>query len=461
MEKIRRLLDALGPQVACRGEEADPRFLRDWTATASVVPLALVRPRTVQEVSAALALCDALRIAVVPQGGRTGLVGGAQPLADAVVVSLDRLSAPPQIDPLARVAIVEAGVTLAALQAAAAGHGLAFPVDFGARGSCQVGGMISTNAGGIRAFRHGMTRANVLGLEAVLPEGRVVSAMNRHLKNNAGYDIRQLFIGAEGTLGIVTRAVLRLVEAEPLRAVALLAVPDVAAARAVLTRLERLPGLAALEAMWPPYWSYACKVTGLDPLSLRPSGRQIVLLTELRGFDEEALQAALLAAASGLIEDGTVLDGAFAASDAQAEGFWRLREANAELYLHFPHLLAFDVSIDPGRMEALIARVGDALAAGEQALWFGHMGDANLHLGLVGADPSPERTKSLKRTLYDAVRDLEGSVSAEHGIGAEKLEWLGHARNDAEIELMRGLRATLDPNGIMNPGRTVPLRPRS
>ncbi|MBE0694682.1 MAG: FAD-binding oxidoreductase [Aquamicrobium sp.] len=456
MEGLARLLDALGPEVACPGAQADPRFLRDWTAAAPVVPLALIRPRTTGEVSAALALCNAERIAVVPQGGRTGLVGGAQPLADAVVVSLDRLSAPPAIDPLARIATVDAGVTLAALQAAAAGHGLAFPVDFGARGSCQIGGMISTNAGGIRAFRHGMTRANVLGLEAVLPGGRVVNAMNRHLKNNAGYDIRQLFIGAEGTLGIVTRAVLRLVEAEPLRATALLAVPDVAAARAVLDRLERLPGLAALEAMWPRYWSYACEATGFDPLSLRPSGHEIVLLAELRGWEEEALQSALLTAAAGLTEEGTVLDSAFAASEAQAEGFWRLREANAELYRHFPHLLGFDVSIDPGRMEELIARIGGSLTSEEQALWFGHMGDANLHLGLARTDPSPDRAKRLKCVLYDAVRDLEGSVSAEHGIGAEKLEWLGHTRNAAEIALMQSLRAMLDPNGIMNPGRTVP-----
>jgi len=454
MAALARLLAALGPEVACPGEEADPGAFRDWTALAPVLPLAVIRPRSTEEVSAALAVCSAEGIRVVPQGGRTGLVGGAQPLADAVVVSLDRLSGPPAIDPLARVATVDAGVSLAALQAAAGAHGLAFPVDFGARGSCQIGGMISTNAGGNRAFRHGMTRANVLGLEAVLPDGRIVSAMNRHLKNNAGYDLRQLFIGAEGTLGIVTRAVLRLVETEPFRAVALLMVPDVAAARVVLGRLERLSGLSALEAMWPGYWSYARRATGIDPLSAEPSGRQVVLLAELRGWADDALRDALLEAAGRLMEAGLVLDAVLAASEAQAERFWRLREANAELYRHFPHLLGFDLSIDPGRMEDLIAGVAASLAAPQEALWFGHMGDANLHLAVTGVDPAA--AKDVKRLVYDAVRDLEGSVSAEHGIGAEKLDWLGHTRTAAEIALMRSLRTLLDPNGIMNPGRTVP-----
>jgi len=314
--------------------------------------------------------------------------------------------------------------------------------------------MISTNAGGIRAFRHGMTRANVLGLEVVLPDGRIVSAMNRHLKNNAGYDLRQIFIGAEGTLGIVTRAVLRLIEAEPFRAVALLTVPDVAAARVVLGRLERLPGLSALEAMWPGYWSFARRATGIDPLSAEPSGRQIVLLAELRGWADDALRDALLEAAGRLMDVGVVLDAALAASEAQAESFWRLREANAELYRHFPHLLGFDLSIDPGRMEDLIARVAASLAAAQEALWFGHMGDANLHLAVTGVDPAAEA--DVKRCVYDAVRDLDGSVSAEHGIGADKLHWLGHTRSAPEIALMRSLRTLLDPNGILNPGRTVP-----
>lgn len=456
-KRAEKLLVELGADLVCVGDQAAPRFLHDWTATERVIPIAVVRPRSTQDVSSVLAMCHTHRIGVVPQGGRTGLVGGAQPLPDAIILSLDRMAAKPEIDPIARIATVEAGVTLEALQIAAAEHGLAFPVDFGARGSCQIGGVISTNAGGVRAFRDGMTRSNVLGLEAVMPDGSVVSTMNRHLKNNTGYDLRQLFIGAEGTLGIVTRAVLRLVECEPYRAAVLLVVPDVAAARVTFNRLGRLPGLSALEAMWADYWAYACETVSTRPLSTEPSGTEIVLLAEFRGWSDENLQSATVDAASQLMDEGLVIDAALATSEAQVDSFWRLREANAELYGRWPSLLAFDISIAPAAMEELMERVQQVLASTERALWFGHMGDSNLHLGLTREEASAEREAAFKRELYDLIRDLEGSISAEHGIGSEKLDWIGHSRSPGEIALMQTLRAILDPHGIMNPGRTVPV----
>lgn len=433
--------------------DIEPFVLEHRDLYRGVTPMVL-RPGTVAEVSAIMKLAHETGTPIVPQGGNTGLVGGQIPHGGEIVLSLSRLNAIRALDPDGDTITVEAGCILDQVHRAAEAAGRLFPLSLGSEGSCQIGGNLSTNAGGTAVLAYGNARELVLGLEVVLADGRVWNGLRALRKDNTGYSLKDLFIGAEGTLGIVTRAVLRLVEAEPFRAVALLVVPDVAAARVVLNRLERLPGLSALEAMWPDYWSYARRATGIDPLSAEPSGRQVVLLAELRGWADDALRDALLEAAGRLMEVGLVLDAALAASEAQAERFWRLREANAELYRHFPHLLGFDLSIDPGRMEDLIAGVAASLAAPQEALWFGHMGDANLHLAVTGVDAAA--AKDVKRCVYDAVRDLEGSVSAEHGIGAEKLDWLGHTRTAAEIALMRSLRTLLDPNGIMNPGRTVP-----
>ncbi|WLE00806.1 FAD-binding oxidoreductase (plasmid) [Agrobacterium leguminum] len=453
MSKYQRLVDCLGSDFVTAGAQSDPSFLKDWTASEQIVPLAVIRPHMTEQVSSILTFCNIEQIAVVPQGGRTGLVGGAQPIADGVVVSLDRLRSPLEIDPVSRTATVGAGVTLAELQAAAAAHGLTFPVELGARGSCQIGGMISTNAGGIRAFRFGMTRQHVLGLEVVLPQGTVVTAMNRHLKNNTGYDVCHYFIGAEGTLGIITRAVLRLVELEPVRAVALLLVQDVAAAREVFRAFERDKGLAAIEGMWPDYWAFAKQVTGLDPLQMSPINDQIVLLVETRGWEETTLSNALLASLEALAEQGTVLDGVIAQSESQADDFWALREANAELFRYYPDLHGFDISIGVSEMEPLLKTVKRGLGPKYETLWFGHVGDGNLHLSVSSVEP--DLGKEIEIAVYDAIRELGGSVSAEHGIGSEKLKWLQYSRNDSEIRLMRSIRELIDPNGIMNPGRTI------
>jgi len=455
---VDRLIAALGADRVQRGADSEPRFHRDWTANAPTVPLAVVLPRDTGEVSRALALCHAACVAVVPQGGLTGLVGGAQPQVDAVVINLSRMNAAPQIDAVARVATVQAGVTLQALQEAAEAAGLMFPVDFGARGSCQVGGAISTHAGGVQVLRFGMMRAQVLGLEAVLADGEVIDSMNALMKNNTGHDLKQLFIGTEGTLGIVTRAVLRLVERPAGRCVALARVRDLDAAYQVLRRLGRvLPSLTAFEAMWPDYYAYAVQVLGDAPL---PADDGLTLLIELQGPDPRDDDERLAGELGVLMEAGTVADAVLAQSEAQCARFWALREANAELMRHFSRLSGYDVSIAAGATEAFVARCRAALAALSpqiRLLCFGHLGDGNLHL-VVATDAAPcVAAAQVKRCVHDSVGAFHGSISAEHGIGRDKRDDLGITRNAAEIALMRRLKAALDPSNILNPGKLLPV----
>ncbi|MBL8349483.1 MAG: FAD-binding oxidoreductase [Burkholderiaceae bacterium] len=456
-EVVDRLVAALGADRVQRGTDSDPRFHRDWTAAAPVVPLAVVLPRETREVSRALALCHAAGVPVVPQGGLTGLVGGAQPQADAVVINLSRMNAPPRVDAVARTVTAQAGVTLQALQEAADAAGLMFPVDFGARGSCQVGGAISTNAGGVQVMRFGMMRAQVLGLEAVLADGEVIDSMNALMKNNTGHDLKQLFIGTEGTLGIVTQAVLRLAERPAGRSVALARVPDVTAAYQVLRRLGRaLPGLTAFEAMWPDYYAFATAALGEAPL---PLDEGLTLLIELQGPDPQGDDERLTAELAELMGAGTVADATVAQSGVQAERFWALREANAELMRHFKRLSGYDVSIAAGATEAFVASCRAALAALSppiRLLCFGHLGDGNLHLVVATDDAPGVDARQVKRCVHDAVGAFRGSISAEHGIGRDKRDDLGITRNAAEIALMRRLKAALDPSHILNPGKLLP-----
>jgi D-lactate dehydrogenase (cytochrome) len=451
-----RLLTLLGPDIVKQGAESDPRFHRDWTARNAVVPQAVVLPRSTEDVSATLGLCDRLGVPVVPQGGLTGLVGGAMPTCDCVVINLSRLSPPPLIDAGVRTATVGAGITLQTLQDAAAAHDLTFPVDFGARGSCQLGGMIATNAGGVHVLHYGMMRAQVLGLEVVLADGTIVSSMNPLVKNNTGYDLRQVFIGSEGTLGIITRATLRLVPNEPARAVALLRVANVRAAHDLLAQLtSQGPALNAFEAMWPSYYAFACDVTGTAPL---PQGDGITLLVETSGHEASPLQEALLAALEPAIESGLIQDAVLAQSEAQAQQFWDLREANEALPTRFGFLLGFDVSLPAVAMQDFVQRCEAGIAATippAQSLCFGHLGDGNLHLAITGA--KPEDAGRIKDFVLGIVGQLSGSISAEHGVGTDKLAYLGLTRSAAEIDVMRRIKRALDPNGILNPGKLLPL----
>lgn len=459
------LLNALGPAVVSTDPADRERHASDWSGLQGSRPRAVLRPRTTEQVSAALKLCSAAGQPVVVQGGLTGLAGGASAQEGEVALSLDRMAGVEAIDRAAMTMTVKAGTTLAAVQAAAEEAGLFYAVDIGARGSCTIGGTIATNAGGIRVVRYGMTRLQVLGLEAVLADGTVLSDMGGMLKNNTGFDLKQLFIGAEGALGVVTRAVLRLQPAPRARATAWLAVADDSSLITLLSAARQRLGssLAAFEAMWPGYLS---AITARGPHYRAPLADMTTpaVLIDVFGDDPAATDADLRERLEGFLADaleqGWLNDAVIAESIDQARRLWAIRdEAPAEYSTLFRSSKGYDVSIPIGRMIDAVRVLETALsgAVPEAAvLIYGHLGDANIHV-VIGFDAPVEKAVygRVDDLLYGTVRDFSGSVSAEHGIGVLKRQWLGFTRSEAEIATMERLKAALDPSGILNPGRVV------
>lgn len=449
------LLAELGPDLVVVGPDIPAACGADWSGLGPVAPLALVRPRSTDDVVRTLRLCHARRVPVVPQGGLTGLAGAAVPLAQGVALSLARMSAIEAVDAGTRTLTAQAGATVQAVQQAAVGAGLRFGVDFGARGTAQVGGALSTNAGGNGVLQFGMMREQVLGLEVVLADGSVLPMLRPMIKNNTGYDLKQLFIGAEGTLGVITRALFRLHPAPRARATALVAVPGFDAALALLGRLQaRFPAsVAAFELMWRDFVQ-----ASLDWQQLREpfdTAHPLLVLTELDGASEAALQAELQALLAEALAAGQVLDAALAQSQAQAAAFWKLREATAELPAHMHPPINFDVSLPMARIGDFAEAARAALAArwpGAVSVFFGHIGDSNLHLSVDGASVGGDEA-AVERLVYALVADFAGSVSAEHGIGLHKKPYLGASRTPAELAAMRAIKAALDPLGLMNPGK--------
>lgn len=417
----------------------------------------LVRPASTAEVAAVLAACHGSGTPVVTQGGTTGLVHGADAGDDEVILSLERLRRILSVDPIQRVLVAEAGVPLEAAQQAAAEQGLLLPVDLGARGSATLGGMVATNAGGNKVLRHGMMRESVLGLEAVLADGTVLSSLNRLIKNNAGFDLKQLFIGSEGTLGVVTQVVLRLREASPGRQMALLALADEAAVAPLLRQLDRAAAgqLAAFEVMWPDYYRLVTTPPAISRPPL-PQDHPLYVLIEVTSPAEgggEAL-AELLAPA---LEAGLIADAMLAASERECAALWELRDDVAQMGRGGPPQ-GYDVSLPLAHTCAYVSQTTGAIRARwpQAQVWsFGHLGDGNVHLVVQVPGLDETGRAELDRRVYDPLRALGGSISAEHGIGSEKKAWLGHSRSPAEIALMRRLKRSLDPRGILNPGRVI------
>jgi FAD/FMN-containing dehydrogenase len=393
---------------------------------------------------------------VVTEGGKTGLVSGARAAAGEVALSLERMNRIEGIDARGRTMTVQAGATLQAVHEAAEAEGLIMPLDLGARGSATIGGNIATNAGGNGVIRYGMMREQVLGLEVVLADGTVLSSMNQVLKNNTGYDLKQLFIGSEGTLGVITRAVLRLRPLMPARNSALVATDSIEHLITLLTFIERELGgrMSAFEAMWNSYYRVACRGPHLGEPPL-PDTHPFYVLIEAAGSDLEADAARFLAALEHAMEQGLVRDAVLAQSEKERDAFWKIRDNIESLIALWP-LVIFDVSLPVATMEAYLARCAARLEAllGElRWVTFGHLGDGNLHIAVATGTDDPERKKGVERIVYEELAGIGGSISAEHGIGLDKREFLGISRNPVEIGLMRTLKRALDPANILNPER--------
>jgi FAD/FMN-containing dehydrogenase len=450
------LLRELGPDIVSTDAGLRQRRAGDWSGAPKAVPPAILRPRSTDEVSRCLALCHRLGLAVVPQGGMTGLAGGGNPAPGQIVLSLDRLAGIEELDREAATLTVKAGTPLQVAQEAAQEAGLYLGLDIGSRGSCQIGGNLATNAGGNRVIRYGMARAMVLGLEVVLADGTVITALDKAMKNNTGYDLKQLFIGAEGTLGVITRAVLRLHPLPRSRTTAFLSATGFEAGLRLLRRLQsELGGVSAFEVMWPDFYDYVVghPDTGVAPL---PKGQPFYVLTEYEGNDAAADGGRVEAALAGALEAGDVTDAVIAKTEKEARDFWIVREGLALERL--PHLVNYDVSLAIGRIGEFAGRCRDALAKRWPeglSTFYGHIGDGNLHISASAGAAAGNVEHEMDEIVYGIVGDMAGSISAEHGIGILKRPYLSRSRSPAEIELMRRIKAAFDPKGILNPGKVI------
>jgi FAD/FMN-containing dehydrogenase len=459
---------ALGAAHVLTGADTEG-FGREWTGHYHWRPLAVVRPASTDEVAQVLRLASAARVPVVPVGGNTGLNGGTF-AEGALMLSLARMNRIREIRPAARVAVVEAGVILSQIHEAAAGHGLSYPLTFGAKGSAMVGGFLSTNAGGSNVLRYGNTRALVLGIEAVLADGRVLNLMSALHKDNTGYDLRDLLIGAEGTLGIITAAVLKLVPAPRAFATATVAVPGLDAGLALLNRLQSASGGAVESCEYMPT-AFMERLARFRP-DLRPPFAEthpVTLLVEIgsaaaRDCDRDPDGGVPLA---GLMEDtlaeaieaAEVIDAVVARSEAQRRAMWERREAAAEVMLNTPLMVDTDISLPLDGLSPFLAAMTRRLAGLDPAATeavVAHLGDGNIHYTAYPSRDDPDLLAAIRAAVAEEAVARGGSFSAEHGIGLSKRATMAAHKDPVALDVMRAIKAALDPAGILNPGKLLP-----
>ncbi len=431
---------------------------RDWTKVYAPAPSLLVRPRSTDEVARFLALATLHSVAVVPSGGRTGLAGGAVAKNGEVVLSLERMRAIHPVDPVALTVRVEAGAITEAVHLACAEQQLFWPVDFASKGSSQVGGNIATNAGGVRVIRYGLTRQWVLGLTVVTMAGEVMELNGALEKNNTGVDLRQLFIGSEGILGVITEATLKLTRLPEKVDVFLFALDSLQGVLRLFEEARRGP----FTVMAYEFFTAACSARLEKHRGVRPPFEQVpshCVLLEVEAAKDGALDPWL----AGLFEKGLVLDGTLAADVSQQKALWTLREGISESLsaTGMPH--KNDIALPISKLKVFCDEL-EALLAARYPTWelclFGHIGDGNLHVNIMKPDDLAKaeflaKTHEVDRDMFALVKKYRGSVSAEHGIGLLKREWLGHTRSELEIGLMRQMKAMLDPQGLLNPGKVL------
>ena len=444
------------PGLRLKTEPADlEHYGRDWTRRWTPAPLAIALPESTAQVQAVVRWAKANGVAVVPSGGRTGLSGGAVAAHGELVVSLERMNRVLGFDAVDRTLRVEAGIPLQLAQDAAREHGLQYPVDFAARGSCSIGGNIATNAGGIRVVRYGNTREWIAGLTLVDGNGEVLTLGRSLVKNSSGYDLRHLAIASEGTLGIVVDATLKLTDPAPPTNVMLLALPSFDALMQVFAAFRARLQLQAFEFLTDVALKHVLAHGGQAPFD---EVHPFYVVTEFAS--DEASEAEALAAFEQCINDGLVSDGVISSSDAQAAQLWRLREGITESvakYVPYKN----DVSVRISAMPAFLAEAQALLGTGYpdlEVVWFGHIGDGNLHINVLKPEAMAQEAfvadcERVTKLLAEVLQRHGGSISAEHGIGLVKKPYLSCTRSAEEIALMRGIKAVMDPAGIMNPGK--------
>ena len=465
-ELIDRFAAITGERYAIREAGAQSAYLREWRDLFTGQTPLVLRPGSTAEVSAILALAAETGTAIVPQGGNTGLVGGQVPsmAGDEIVLSLRRLNAVREIDATANTLTVDAGITLQNAQATADKVDRLFPLSLPSEGSCTIGGNLSTNAGGVAALAYGVARDLVMGLEVVLADGRVMSDLCKVKKNNTGYDLKNLFIGAEGTLGVITGAVLKLFPRPRARATGFVGLASPEAALGLLgVALSRAGADVKSFELIPRIGIDFVLKHGADVRDPLTEKHPWYVLIELASQTDAALDEELENLLGEAIEQGFVDDAAIAASLVQRNDFWRLRELMSEVQKHEGGSIKHDVSVPISAAPAFLADVArdvPAAVPGARMVAFGHLGDGNIHCNIsqpVGADKEAfmARWDEVHDIVHGLVRKYAGSISAEHGIGVQKRDELPHVKDKVAMELMRTIKQTLDPNGILNPGKVL------
>ena len=464
---LQDLEKVVGEAGLVRDEQRLQSYLSDWRNAYRGKAALVVRPASTEQVAAVVRLCSAAGVALVPQGGNTGLCGGSIPDGSGtqVVLSLTRMTQIRDVDAGNETITVEAGVLLQRLQEAAAEAGRLFPLSLGAEGSCTVGGNLATNAGGTAVLRYGNMRDLVLGLEVVLPDGRIWNGLRGLRKDNTGYDLKHLFVGSEGTLGIITAAVLKLYPAVRSRTTAWVALPSPQAAVDLIGRMRALCGdrLTGFELMSRQSVEFVLRhVAGCSELFAEPHPWYVLI--ELSDTLVDAPLAEMLESGLGeAFEQGEALDAVVASNEAQVAALWKLREGISEAQNHEGPSLKHDISVPVSGIPAFIAQADARLQQafpGVRIVAYGHVGDGNLHYNIskpLGSEDAPfkAQAEAIMQLIYDVTAAFAGSISAEHGLGQAKREAARRYKDPLELELMRTLKNALDPAGLMNPGKLL------
>ena len=458
-ELIQAFKEAIDPKRVLTGADLKDRIFHIWQMDEPLEAKAVLLPESTEEVSALMRICYENHQPVVVHGGLTNLVGSTETHPDEVVISMERMNKIEEVDEKSRSMTVQAGVILEHIHQAASEKGMLFPLNYGAKGSAQIGGALSTNAGGLRVFRFGMARNLVLGLEVVLADGTIISSLKKIIKDNSAYDLKQLFIGSEGTLGIITRAVLKLEEAPQSRVTALVALASYEKVVEFLKYMDRgMAGtLSGFEILWKPFYQTMTTPPSMVSPPL-PHDFDYYVLMEGLGSDQEADQAWLIELLETALENNLILEAAPAQSGSEVDAFWRIREDVSVLTPRTPNAQYFDISLPIPLIGEKVEKMVEELHRLPEVIsvfYFGHVADGNIHL-VVGKSNQEESLKNkINDIVYGPLKAIGGSVSAEHGIGYHKKAYLPLSRSQTEIMLMEKIKATLDPRKILNRGKVI------